>query len=198
MNKLTILMLALMAQFALAQQLPTTPYDGEWDCTGHTADQPLRVCNPFCNTVNAPVGFTAFPLQMTCPDSEFGSPGDTEERCAALLNQTPPLCCPPGTVCSRNAPTPTPGASSSSNNNKALIAGGVVVAGIALYHAFSPPLPEGLTLEPTAHMAYRDGVPISSAALRGSYGDWSFSVSSVHTGHEWSKPYARMQWAWAF
>ena len=48
-----------------------------------------------------------------------------------------------------------------------------MIAGVALYHAFQPSLPEGLTLEPTAHVAYRDGFPASSFALRGSYGNWS-------------------------
>ena len=197
MKKLAFLILALMGQCALAQD---APYDGEWNCNGyHTPDNILRVCYPFCK--NQGFGFTVIPGQMECPNSEEGTPGDDVDRCAAILNQTPPLCCPPGTVCAR-AEQPAPTSSSSSGGggggNKALIAGGAVIAGVALYHVLSPSLPEGFTLEPTAHVAYRDGFPSSSFALRGSYGNWSVSAFSAHTGERWSPPRARAQWQWVW
>ena len=57
-------------------------------------------------------------------------------------------------------------------------------------------LPEGLILESTAHVAYWDGFPASF--LQCSYGNWSVSAFSAHTGEIWSPPRARAQWqrAW--
>ena len=95
---------------------------------------------------------------------------------------------------------PSSGQSSSSNStNKALIAGGVVVAGVALWNFLQPEIPvEGLEIQPKANFAYRDGFPSSSFSLQGEYGNWAFSASTAHTGQEWTKPYARVKWAWVF
>ena len=197
MKKLALLILALMGQAVFAQQMPV---DGEWNCIARPQDTPLRVCSAFCNDQGP--GWTVIPPSLECPGSYLGSRDDSIGRCAAILNMTPPLCCPPGVPCVRGATEdPSTSASSSggsSGTNKALIAGGVVVAAVALYNFVDPDLPDGLTLEPTANLAYRDGLPYSSAALSGEYGNWAFSAASANFGQGWSKPYARVQWAWVF
>ena len=197
MKNLTLLMLALLGQVALAQQVP---FDGVWNCTSHPVDRELRRCVPFCTGANST--WTIIPGSMDCPGSEIGTPGDSRGRCEELFNATPPLCCPPGTTCARGTPeTPSSSSSSgggSSGKNKALIAGGVVVAAVALYNFVGPDLPNGLTLEPRANLVYRDGLPYTSAALSGEYGNWAFSASSANFGQGWSKPYAQVRWAWVF
>ena len=197
MKKFALLILALFGQVALAQQMP---FDGHWGCDIHRLQDPLRVCGAVC--VGDDGSWTILPTDvMHCPGSEHGSPLDGKVRCEQLLNANPPLCCPPGVPCVRGA-TEAPATSSSgggsSGTNKALIAGGVVVAAVALYNFVDPDLPDGLTLEPTANLAYRDGLPYSSAALSGEFGNWAFSASSANFGQGWTKPYARVKWAWVF
>ena len=196
MKSITLLILALLGQVAFAQQ---AAFDGFWSCSLRSPDDPLRRCSAVCD--GADRSWTVIPKGIDCPGSEFQTPGDSRGRCEALFAGMPPLCCPPGVPCSRDAPAPTETSSSgggSSGTNKALIAGGVVVAAVALYNFVDPDLPDGLTLEPTANLAYRDGLPYTSATLSGEYGNWAFSATSANFGQGWSKPYAQVRWAWVF
>ena len=85
-----------------------------------------------------------------------------------------------------------------SNADKALIAGGVAIAAVAAYHFLAPEMPEGLNVRPVANLAYRDGLAVSVAGLKGNWRNLEFSAMSANAGEGWTKPYARVQWAWAF
>ena len=121
-----------------------------------------------------------------CPDQV---PSDNlardENRCEASLGPV----------------TPCLSASSgggTSNADKALIAGGVAIAAVAAYHFLAPEMSEGLNVRPVANLAYRDGLAVSVAGLKGNWRNVEFSAMSANAGEGWTKPYARVQWAWAF
>ena len=196
-----LLILALLSQVALAQQ---TAFDGVWNCSSHHPNDQFRRCIAGCRGFTP--DWTIFPTGfMFCPGSERGTPGDSQERCEALFAGMPPLCCPPGVPCTRDTPGPEgPSSSTSSssrdkNRNQALIAGGIALFTAVLVKAATPEeLPDGVQIQPIANIAYRDGLAYSSAALAVDWHNWAFSASSGNTGQGWSKPYARIQWTWAF
>ena len=148
-------------------------------------------------------GYTCFPV---CTEDEFdgrhlslrhnrrnactGSGYDHTDvgdnfRCAA--EQGEPIC-----------PVSSSGGGGTSNADKALIAGGVAIAAVAAYNFLSPDLPKGLNVRPVANLAYRDGLAVSVAGLKGEWRNLEFSAISANAGEGWTKPYARMQWTWAF
>ena len=88
--------------------------------------------------------------------------------------------------------------SSSDSSTKALIAGGVAIAAVAVVKFLAPETPEGVNIRPKANIAYRDGVAVSTAGLLADWQNWEFAAVSANTGNGWTKPYARIQWAWVF
>ena len=90
------------------------------------------------------------------------------------------------------------GGGGSDNSTKVLIAGGVAIAAVAVVKYLAPEPPEGVNIRPEANLAYRDGLAMSTAGLVGGWRNWQFSAVSANTGNGWTKPYARIQWAWVF
>ena len=167
-----------------------------------------------------PAGF----FRWNCPDTDYPS-SKTMSQCEVEALAANPGICDDGVHLCQAAPPPPPPvtmtmtmtveppamtmmatteppASSSSSggggSGGALIAGGAVLAGIVLWNAFAPELPDGAELRPSANVAYRDGFARSNFGLYAAYGDWSAVVSSSHAGQGWSKPYARIRWEWAW
>ena len=192
-----LLILALLGQVALAQQ---APFDGTWDCGFRHPDAPLRFCIAICPGYTS--DWTVLPdAEPNCPGSEHGSPGDTQARCEALVAGMPPLCCPPGTNCTRDTPGPEGPASSTSstsrnkNSGHALIAGGLALfTAVLVKTAMQDELPDGVQIRPIANIAYRDGWSGAFAGLTATYGDWTMNASSRHSGEGWSGPDARLDW----
>ena len=194
MMKLMTLILTVILTVALPlAQAQDTSFHRSWDCLTPIDGNPTTQyrCYSLCADLGTDLRFDGDPLTFVCtqshipPGFEFAS-----HTCSDYANALIPIQCV----------RPSSGQSSSSNStNKALIAGGVVVAGVALWNFLQPEIPvEGLEIQPKANFAYRDGFPSSSVSLQGEYGNWAFSASSVHTGKQWTKPYARAQWAWVF
>lgn len=77
----------------------------------------------------------------------------------------PPICYPPGTHPDDvHAASPS---SSGETHKEALMAfGGAFLAGVAL-NALAPHLPQGVSFRPDVHMAFRDGMPMTTAELSG-------------------------------
>ena len=122
-----------------------------------------------------------------CTGSEWDTLNALDNlRCAE--NQGEPIC--PVSSSSSDGGT--------SNADKALIAGGVAIAAVAAYNFLSPDLPKGLNVRPVANLAYRDGLAVSIAGLKGEWRNLEFSAMSANAGEGWAKPYARVQWTWAF
>ena len=167
-----------------------------WACRGnHTPAAREYLCYADCFDSDSNVVGPATPNQFTCRAEHVGPLGvSTDGPFRAECRDYVEL------VVQAQCIFPSSGQSNSGNStNKALIAGGVVVAGVALWNFLQPEIPvEGLEIQPKANFAYRDGFPSSSFSLQGEYGNWAFSASSVHTGKQWTKPYARAQWAWVF
>ena len=191
MKKLALLILAALMTVGLARAQETLT--GEWDCLavnpgphdGVTSLTCRSICysdTPDENGSYRRPNAISTPATYVC-DSEPAFVGKYRQISYSLCQDivisslpvdfdgyrgvAPPIVCTPASTQSSG------GGGSDGGGNKALVAGGAMIAGVALYHAFQPSLPEGLTLEPTAHVAYRDGFPASSFALRGSYGNRS-------------------------
>ena len=111
---------------------------------------------------------------------------DDDFRCAA--EQGEPIC----------SVSSSGGGGGTSNADKALIAGGVAIAVVAAYNFLYPEMPKGLNVRPVANLAYRDGLAVSIAGLKGEWRNLEFSAMSANAGEGWAKPYARVQWTWAF
>ena len=158
-----------------------------------------------------------------CPDSDLPTTKTLSQCKAQILAENPDACddgrhlCqavpPPPVVMTMTMTVPTvemtmtmtmtverPASSSSGGGGSsgALIAGGAVLAGIVLWNAFAPELPDGAEFRPSANVAYRDGFARPNFGLYAAYGDWSAVVSSSHAGQGWTKPYARIRWEWAW
>ena len=161
---------------------PNSGFEGEIGSEGYT-------CFPVCTEdefdgrhlslrQNRRNACTGSGYDLTDPDDNF--------RCAAA--QGDPIC----------SVSSSGGGGGTSNADKALIAGGVAIAAVAAYNFLSPDLPEGVNLRPVANLAYRDGLAVSVAGLQGNWRNLEFSAMSANAGEGWTKPYARVQWAWAF
>ena len=111
--------------------------------------------------------------------------GGDEQRCEQSLG-IPAQCLPASS------------GGGTSNADKALIAGGVAIAAVAAYNFLYPEMPKGLNVRPVANLAYRDGLAVSIAGLKGEWRNLEFSAMSANAGEGWAKPYARVQWTWAF
>ena len=119
-------------------------------------------------------------------------PGITQEalaqddfRCEEAYDE--PIC-----------PVSSSGGGGTSNSDKALIAGGVALAAVVAYNFLYPEGTEGVNLRPVANLAYRDGLAVSTAGLKGKWRNMEFSAISANAEEGWTKPYARVQWTWAF
>ena len=146
-------------------------------------------------------GFSCW-AQCEQPTGPFHSPlGD--QRMHACLNQTPSGdLAADEFACEKSLGVPAQCLPSSSggsgSSTKALIAGGVAIAAVAVVKYLAPEIPEGVNIRPEANIAYRDGLAMSTAGIVGDWRNWQFSAVSANTGQGWTKPYARVQWAWVF
>ena len=194
MKKLALLILAALMAVGLARAQETLK--GKWDCLAVNPGPHDGVTSLTCRSIcysDTPDETGAYerpnaistPATYVCDSepavyyNEQGIRLISYELCQHIVipslpvdydgyrGVAPPIVCTPASAQSSES------GGSDGGGNKALVAGGAMIAGVALYHAFQPSLPEGLTLEPTAHVAYRDGFPASSFALRGAYGNWS-------------------------
>ena len=189
MQKLALLILTALTVVGLARAQETLT--GEWDCLAFNPGPHDGLTSLTCRSIcysDTPDETGAYerpnaistPATYVCDsESAFTGGNISADLCQQIVISSlpvdfegyrgvaPPIVCTPASAQSSG------GGGSDGGGNKALVAGGAMIAGVALYHAFQPSLPEGLTLEPTAHVAYRDGFPASSFALRGSYGNRS-------------------------
>ena len=229
-----IITLFIAGILAMPYAMARTVGDGVWDCFNETGmPRPTQfMCYSQCAWPGFPPNLSReefqrlnprvpTPATWTCTADDVSVYPFGYFDCEPV---GPPITCTP-------RPAPQSGGGSS-GTNKALVAGGVVVAGVALWNFLQPEIPvDGLKIQPKANLvyrdgfvsssmslqgeygnfavgklqirpranfAYRDGFASSSAVLQGEYGNWAFSASSAHTGREWTKPYARVQWAWVF
>ena len=193
-----------LALSAVAQQGPSI---GRWNCGGSserwTNEDGNRICTPSC--LGATREWTYDPERWICPNAVYGIPEGDIEVCESLGNNTNPVTCyPPGTD-PRLRENPGQGDDLSPQNprpsdihKKALVAfGGAFLAGIAI-QSIAPHLPDGLTVRPNVHAAYRDGLMMTSAELTADWRKWTVSASAVNFQGEWSRPYARVRWTWVF
>ena len=132
-------------------------------------------------------------------EGEILDPAVVEARCLAMASRLKHRNCATDFNYTPLPATENPPTSGSGGGGSAaLVVGGAVVAGIVLWNAFAPELPDGVEFRPTGNTTYRDGFARSNFGLYAAYGDWSAVVSSSHAGQGWTKPYARIRWEWAW
>ena len=202
-----ILPALLMCISALAQD---APYGGEWICTGRPDSHPLVApgdshtqCFVQCNDneTRHDVGNVDsmyrqdvgdYPA-VRCPTEELNAHVFDTGACSAFFqDEFPPVCFPPGTHPDEFV------IPEQKFHERALLAFGVAFAAGVAVNALAPHLPEGLSLVPEVRAAYRDGLMMTSAELTADWRKWTVSASAVNFQGEWSRPYARVQWTWAF
>ena len=185
----------LSVDFAVAQETYSYP---RWVCNHN------RLINDDRRAVDTAVGFSCYAQcedPTNLPDTWSPPRGDgsihacltqsltdsiglDEQACEASLG-IPAECLPPS-------------GGDGNDSTKALIAGGAAIAAVVVVKYLAPDPPEGVNLRPEANIAYRDGLAMSTAGIVGGWRNWQFSAVSANTGNGWTKPYARIQWAWVF
>ena len=153
--------------------------------------------------VNTEEGFSCW---AQCEMPEFGdSFPPINEWIHACMDQEPydslgtgAIDCEESLGIPRQCLPPSSGGGGSDSSTKALIAGGVAIAVVAAVKYLAPETPEEVNVYPKANIAYRDGLAMSTAGIVGDWRNWEFSAVSTNTGNGWTKPYARIQWAWVF
>ena len=161
--------------------LPNIGFSGEIGTEGYT-------CAPVCT--EAEDGIIPLSERRNLRNACAGPLYDTTNaddafRCAA--DQGDPICS-----------ISSSGGGGTSNADRALITGGVAIAVVAAYNFLYPETPEGVNVRPVANLAYRDGLAVSIAGLKGEWRNLEFSAMSANAGEGWTKPYTRVQWTWAF
>ena len=181
---------------ALAQDVP---YGGQWGCLSLTVGDPAVVgddehtlCVVLC-TRGIGHRHDSDPLGVRCPTERLKLPALSPSSCASYFHSNhQAVCYPPGThpddfVIPKQK-----------FHERALLAFGVAFAAGVAVNALAPHLPEGLSLVPEVRSAYRDGLMMTSAELTADWRKWTLSASATNFQGEWSRPYARVQWTWAF
>ena len=177
---------------ALAQH---APFGGSWICFPGRFGNEQTECIVGCGgEYRGPVIERTDPYGWhDCPHEELGIRWNDFMFCRAWLqNAMPPVCFPPGSHPDEFV------APEDDFHKKALLAVGVAFAGAVAVQAITPHLPEGLSLVPDVRSAYRDGLMMTSAELTAGWRKWTVSASAANFQGEWSRPYARVQWTWAF
>ena len=183
--------------FVAAQERPSFP---RWGCDH----------NPLINddrrAVDVDYGFSCWAQcedPLTLPDT--WSPPRGDGRIHACVDQVltdniglDTIACEESLGVPAQCLPSSSGGGGSNSSTKALIAGGVAIAAVAVVKYLAPETPEGVNIRPAANLAYRDGLAMSTAGLVGDWRNWQFSAVSANTGNGWTKPYARIQWAWVF
>ena len=177
---------------ALAQY---APFGGRWHCGPHQFGEEQLYCSAGC--VGPPelglIMRVVPPGLHACPHEQLGISWNDLYFCEGWFQDTmPPVCFPPGSHPDEFV------APKDDFHKKALLAVGVAFAGAVAVQAITPHLPEGLSLTPEVRSAYRDGLMMTSAELTADWRNWTVSASSANFQGEWSRPYARVQWTWAF
>ena len=176
----------------LAQQ---APFGGHWHCGPNRLGEEQLECFVACPGYTGPGLISRIdpPGFHDCPHEQLGIRWNDLFFCEGWFEDTmPAVCFPPG---SHPDEFVIP---EQKFHERALLAFGVAFAAGVAVNALAPHLPEELSLVPEVKAAYRDGLMMTSAELTADWRNWTLSASAANFQGEWSRPYAKVQWTWAF